>query len=149
MNRIPTGQNGKQTRSYRKWSSMMRRCFDPGHPAYPYYGGRGIDVCLRWRGRDGYTNFVADLGEPPEGLTLDRIDNAKGYEPGNCRWATWAEQASNRRPRPQVKGSLRQRARAVGLPYGVVYQRVKLHCWTVDEALSTPVMKRGEHRPRP
>lgn len=78
------------------WMSMNQRCNDPGAVQYPYYGGRGITVCDRWQ---SFENFLADMGERPEGLTLDRIDGDGNYEPGNCRWATKSEQAKNRKKR--------------------------------------------------
>jgi hypothetical protein len=81
---------------------MKERCINPNIRQYDNYGGRGITVTDRWRGAEGFINFLADMGERPEGrgrggyLSLDRIDNDGNYEPGNCRWATSHEQALNR-----------------------------------------------------
>lgn len=84
------------TRTHHSWHSMISRCINPRETGYKHYGGRGITVCDRWR--YSFDNFLADMGERPEGKTLDRIDNEGNYEPGNCRWATWSEQQSNKRP---------------------------------------------------
>lgn len=80
---------------YATWKSMRQRCNDPNSSSYPRYGGRGIQVCSRW---DDFQTFLADMGERPEGKTLDRIDNDGGYEPSNCRWATRSQQEKNKRP---------------------------------------------------
>lgn len=74
---------------------MLKRCYDPRSNGYERWGGRGIAVCDSWR--ESFANFLADMGERPEGMTLDRIDNDRNYEPDNCRWATWSEQRRNQR----------------------------------------------------
>jgi hypothetical protein len=81
------------TDAHNSWNWMMSRCFDSWNASYPRYGGRGITVCKRWL---TFNNFYADMGDRPEGLTLERIDNDGNYEPGNCKWATVAEQNRNR-----------------------------------------------------
>lgn len=82
------------TQVYAVWNAMLRRCQHPQHAAYKDYGGRGITVCRRWQ---KFENFLADMGVPSPGLTLDRKDNSKGYSLKNCHWATRKTQASNRR----------------------------------------------------
>lgn len=89
-------RDGKVSGTYRTWTGMKERTTNKHHVSYRYYGGRGIKVCARWL---VFANFLADMGERPVGESLDRINPAKDYEPGNCRWATRREQAFNRRPR--------------------------------------------------
>lgn len=82
------------TSTYQIWCGMIARCRKPSHGRYKYYGGRGIKVCDRWL---KFENFLADMGERPGDLTLDRINNDGNYEPGNCRWAHHIDQIANRR----------------------------------------------------
>lgn len=84
------------TPEHKAWMGMRARCYNPNHQSYKNYGGRGITVCDRWR--DSFHSFLEDMGpRPADHLSLDRRDNDRGYEPGNCRWATDLQQNRNRR----------------------------------------------------
>src|SRR6478736_1916805 len=83
---------GAKSRTYWSWISMLNRCRCATSTSYPLYGARGIKVCERW---ESFDSFLADMGERPDGTSLDRVNPDGNYEPGNCRWATSKQQARN------------------------------------------------------
>ena len=93
-------RNGRRSPTYQSWQSMLRRTTNPKAAGWEYYGGRGITVCDRWNPKAGgsFENFLEDLGERPDGTSLDRVDVDGIYEPSNTRWATPREQRANQRP---------------------------------------------------
>ena len=96
---IHSHRGPSRTRTYCSWAAMKQRCLNSHHKFFPFYGGAGITICSRWM---QFENFLADMGPRPHGKTLDRLDGAKGYEPGNCRWATVRQQNKNRNFRRRV-----------------------------------------------
>lgn len=83
-----------RTPTYRSWQAAKERCHNPQNTKFKAYGGSGITMCDRWR--NSFEDFLNDMGERPDGMTLDRQDQCKGYEPGNVKWATPLEQTMNR-----------------------------------------------------
>jgi hypothetical protein len=90
---------GRHSPEYGIWCRIKDRCINPRSASYPRYGGAGVTMCERWR--SDFANFLADVGPRPTGrageISIDRIDNSRGYEPGNCRWTTATEQSRNRK----------------------------------------------------
>lgn len=114
------------TPTYKTWKMMWQRCTNPTYDKYDYYGGRGIKVCERWK---EFENFLEDMGERPEGKTLDRIDSDGDYEKSNCRWATREEQVDNRRNNVyflvnDLVMSLKQLAKFIGVTREKLYNYI-------------------------
>ena len=145
--RIRHGQSTRQRKSptYMSWQAMLVRCLRPYHVAYPRYGGAGITVCEKWR---DFKAFYADVGDRPIGTSIDRIDNTKGYEPGNVRWATPVEQMRNIKTARFVtfrgkKTTVSEVAELSGITASLLRARLR-NGWSLERAVSEK--KHERHR---
>jgi len=134
----------KGTKIYEVWHAMKARCHRPKHKFYPRYGGRGITVCERWL---DFKNFFADMGDVPEGMTLERLDNDKGYYKDNCEWATQKGQTRNRSNNKMVTYNgktkcLQAWADQLGMNKRTLRERIVRSGWSIEKALTTPVETR-------
>lgn len=141
-----TVRKSEEFRVHRVWSQMIQRCRNPNSSSYRYYGGRGINVCERWQGEDGFANFIEDMGPRPEGRLLERKDNDGDYTPENCRWATKAEQARNTHQNVVIEYEGRSQclkawAEELDLPYQPLYLRIRKNGWSIERAFTTPIRK--------
>lgn len=147
----PTHRLSK-TRGYHVWWSMNRRCFNPEDIGYKHYGARGITVCTRWRSVE---NFIADMGQPPRRLSIDRVNNNGNYScgqcdecaergwPMNCRWETYSGQNRNQRRNHYItaQGQTRLLVEWVletGIPKNTILNRLN-RGWSEEDAISRPV----------
>ncbi len=127
--------------SYYSWNKMKERCYLKSHQAYDQYGGAGITVCDRWK--NNFDNFVDDMGERPEGMSLDRIDSTKGYFKENCRWATHKQQQNNLKSNLKVmiygvEMSVSEWARVYGINRQTICERIR-RGWNPQKAVTTKV----------
>jgi hypothetical protein len=123
-------------------SNIKTRCYNKNNPAYKWYGGRGIKICDRWL--ENIDNFIEDMGTSYySGATLDRIDVNGNYEPNNCRWVDWIEQANNRRSNTTIEykdrtQTLAQWVRELNLKPSTTRQRIYELKWSIEKAFETP-----------
>lgn len=126
------------TSTFKIWCAMRERCSSPRVKAYKNYGARGISVCERW---ESFENFIADMGERPDGLTLERKNNLLGYSKDNCVWATPHAQARNKRNNILVCWDdhvmvLKDAAKHFGVNYQLAHNRIRKLGWSVSDALT-------------
>ena len=161
-----SNQNGlSRTRTYISWRSMLQRCYSEKNPNFPWYGGRGIFVCCRWR--KSFLDFHEDLGPVPSKHSLDRINTQGSYtcgkcqecqnkkQPFNCQWATRHQQSRNCKNNLWFTHNgktliLKDWARLLGIPYLALYLRIKRRHWPFEQAISKPLRKtKKDSRPAP
>lgn len=127
-----------RTPIYAIWRSMMQRCYDKNSHAYDRYGGRGINVCNKWRSFEG---FYEDMGDKPDGMSLERKDVDADYTPQNVVWASAKTQANNRRSNIILehhgrKQTMQQWCDELGLRIGTVWARINVYGYSVEKALT-------------
>jgi hypothetical protein len=140
------GMSGTPT--YSSWASMKSRCLLESDQAFARYGGAGITVCDRWLGKSGFENFLRDMGERPDGKSIDRVDTRGGYSPENCRWATPREQCQNRTHNNTITAfgetlCVAEWARRSNIPEDTLRVRLFRLGWTPELAISKSVSKRA------
>lgn len=142
-NRRTHGEASKKPAEYRVWRGLRQRCYAEYTPSFKNYGGRGITVCARWQGPEGYVNFLADMGRRPgPGYSIERIKNNRGYSPSNCKWALAKEQGRNKRVNVRVRvgqqmKTIAEWAELAGLKYHTLWARLRRSGWSSKRAVST------------
>jgi hypothetical protein len=130
---------------------MIERCTNEKHPHFDRYGGRGITICDRWK--QSFTAFLEDMGDRPDGLTLERIKTDGNYEPGNCKWATYQEQNRNKTNGTQLTlndetMSITEWSERLGVKRGALFARHNAG-WSDERVLTTPVrLRRWGKKPK-
>ncbi len=138
---------GASSNTYERWRHAKARCIDPKCDSYPEYGGRGIKMCDRWL--HSFENFLSDMGECPDGMSIDRFPDTNGnYEPGNCRWANPVQQANNRRSSRYIEAfgerlTIAEWSRKQGISHRAISNRLK-NGWPTEKALTEPPVPQSE-----
>lgn len=143
-----------QSAEWLAWKNMKDRCYNSNNNSYGRYGERGIVVCDRWLGEEGYAHFLEDMGRrPSDKHSLDRIDYNGNYEPSNCRWATATQQQRNRSSNVRVTAfgktqTCSEWAEETGLSLYLICRRINQQKWDPEKALTTPPIPRGQRHIR-
>lgn len=149
-NRTHGGTAGTKDPIFNLWSRIKGRCNNSKNKDYPDYGGRGIKVCAEWESDfSEFRRYVGNLPKPEGKVSLDRVDNSRGYQPGNVRWATDTQQARNKRNNRVLKFqglemSLPEAAEKFGLSQSNLRSRLRLG-WPLEDALGIPVLPHGQN----
>lgn len=151
VRKAATRHGMSHTKIHHLWKGMMSRCYSPANFAFEHYGQRGITVCEKWH---TFENFFEDMGERPPGRSLDRIDNNGPYSPENCRWATRAEQARNKRSNRVLgwRGEekvLSDWAKCLGISGRVIAHRLDILGWDIERTLSKPARSKRSSKFKP
>lgn len=141
-------RHGQQNLTWRTWAAMRGRCLCAGNVGYKHYGGRGITICERWL--ESFNNFLMDMGERPDGMTLGRINNDGPYCKENCRWETPAQQACNKRTTRFVTAcgetkTISQWAKILNTSFATIFGRID-RGWTGEEAVTAPIKRNSRSR---
>lgn len=139
-------RGGNESPEYRTWQNMLTRTQNPNNKSFPDYGGRGIQVCDRWK--DSFENFLADMGKRPKNTSLDRKENNLGYSKENCRWATRKEQSNNKRSNVSFiyagkTQTLTQWANELGITVVTLWMRLNAYGWPIEKAFNTPIRRKS------
>lgn len=140
------------TATFRIWQSIIARCERPSSISYQYYGAKGVSMCEKWR--SSFEAFLADMGERPEGMSIDRMDSAGNYEPGNCRWATITEQNNNKSDTRLITFNgktmnMSAWAREIGTSPAALHHRIANIGMPIEDALTMPFSRSNAGRNSP
>ena len=151
-------KHGHKTRkrvtvTYKSWQDMIQRCTNPNYHHYKDYGGRGITVCKRWSGENGFIHFLEDMGEAPRGFQIERIKNNLGYSKENCEWETPKQQARNKRNNIYITHNGRiqlliEWSEETDIPYNILWNRIYKLKRTIEKALTTSVWRKRNGKKR-
>lgn len=139
-NKLNATHGMTKSTTWKSWRAMRERCLTPSHKDYPRYGAVGITVCQAWA--SSFEQFLSDMGERPEGTSIDRIDGGKGYEPGNCRWATSKQQGNNKKSNvlvcvDGVEKTIAEWSEVCGVERKTLEYRIRTG-WDHKKAVTTP-----------